>query len=232
MLEAVIFDLDGTLVHGFDWSRGVCLDLHHASWCAVLGRHGVRLDEAEYRSSMSGRTNAECDRHVQARWRIDVDGPLSVEKERHYREVLVPAHLEFLPGVVELLDELTTRDVAVAILTNAPAENIRAVDSLLGLENWFDPARIVNGDELTRAGYAPKPAADGLNVLAERLGVSCDACIYIGDSIGDFEAARSASMAAVGIETTHEASVLTSLGARLAVPDFTSLNAAGLSALL
>lgn len=37
---------------------------------------------------------------------VDLDGTLSVEKERHYREVLVPAHLEFLPGVVELLDEL------------------------------------------------------------------------------------------------------------------------------
>ena len=50
--------------------------------------------------------------------------------------------------------------------------------------------------------------------------------------LADFEAARGASMAAVGIETTQEASVLGSLGARLTVPDFKSLNAAVLSALL
>ena len=45
MLEAVIFDLDGTLVHGFDRSRGVHLDLHHASWRAVLARHGVTVPD-------------------------------------------------------------------------------------------------------------------------------------------------------------------------------------------
>ena len=88
--------------------------------------------------------------------------------------------------------------MTVAVLTNAPAENIRVVDSVLGLENWFDPARIVSGDELARAAHAPKPAADDLDVLAERLGVTCDACIYVRDSIADFAAARGASMTAVG----------------------------------
>lgn len=59
---------------------------------------------------------------------FELDGTLSVEKERHYRGVLMPAHLEFLPGVVELLDELNAAGFS-ALLLSRPRERLDAGDS-------------------------------------------------------------------------------------------------------
>ena len=46
---------------------------------------------------------------------------------------------------------------------------------------------------------AAKPAADGLLMCCEKLGVSPHMCVYVGDSPSDGKAARAAGMHSVGV---------------------------------
>ena len=55
------------------------------------------------------------------------------------------------------------------------------------------------------AGRQPKPAPDGLLEACERLGVSPDDAVMIGDSTWDLEAARAAGCRFVGVPVTAEA---------------------------
>jgi Haloacid dehalogenase-like hydrolase len=77
------------------------------------------------------------------------------------------------------------------LLTHSPSEYAR---TLMRRFRMRVDATVTGSD-----GYAPKPDPTGLRAVAEDLGVAPSACIYVGDSVGDFGAAAAAGMLSVGV---------------------------------
>jgi phosphoglycolate phosphatase len=92
------------------------------------------------------------------------------------------------PGMDELLDLLDERGLAWGVVTNKFEHLARSVLGGLGLASRT--AVLVGGDTCARA----KPFPDPLLHAAERLALSPNAILYVGDDERDVQAARAAGM--------------------------------------
>jgi len=95
------------------------------------------------------------------------------------------------PGVRALLDALAPRPLMVA--TNKPGRFTRPILAGLGLTDRF--VRVLGGDEVVRR----KPAPDHLLACLEGLGIAPGRTVMVGDSPNDVAAARAAGMASVAV---------------------------------
>lgn len=111
-------------------------------------------------------------------------------------------HVKPYEGIMELLKALRERDVKVAVLSNKPhKQTVKVVKEVLG-EAWVDWAQ---GQQ---EHIARKPAPDGVYAVMERLGVSKEDCIYVGDSEVDAATGENAGVKTVcvtwGFRTREE----------------------------
>ncbi len=185
--RAMIFDLDGVLIHS--------MPLHVLAWERYLRGLGIQVDNVERR--MHGKRNAELVRDL-------ISDTLSEEvvfghgaaKEQLFREMILEAGVEQfrVPGLAEFLERYG--NVSKAVGSNAEPANIDFVLDRLGLRRFFRVA--VNGLEVSR----PKPFPDIYLEAAKRLHTASRDCIVFEDSPTGIEAARAAGMRVVGVETT------------------------------
>jgi len=183
--DAVIFDLDGTLLDTIEdltdsmnavlVSRG-CATHGVEAYKLFVGEGMVRLVKRALPVERRDRaTVATC-----AAAMADEYGGRWDHKTRPY------------PGVEELLDALTERGVRLAILSNKPEDATRTiVDRFLG--RW--PFDAVMGDSSHRKR---KPDPGGALSIAKGWGLRPEEVLYLGDTGTDMETASGAGMYAVG----------------------------------
>ncbi|MGZ4380255.1 MAG: HAD family hydrolase [Gaiellaceae bacterium] len=183
MIEAVVFDLDGILIHSEE------------VWDAVRERYvrerGGRYDD-EVQRAMMGMSSAEWSRYLHERAGVP-DSPEEINAEvvrrmlDAYRE-----HLPLIDGAVEAVHRLEARwPLGLASSSNRPL--IDAVLELAGLTGSFRVT--VSSEEVARG----KPAPDVYLEAARRLGVPPQACAAIEDSHAGIASARTAGMRVVAI---------------------------------
>ncbi|MCJ0766083.1 phosphoglycolate phosphatase [Variovorax terrae] len=105
--------------------------------------------------------------------------------QRHYLAVN-GRHSVVYPGVVEGLQRLRARGLALACLTNKPAAFARPLLAAKGLDGFF--SRVFGGDAFERKKPDPLP----LLKTCEALGVAPARTLMVGDSSNDAQAARAA----------------------------------------
>jgi pyrophosphatase PpaX len=118
-------------------------------------------------------------------------GALLLETYRAYMSEHHDRLTRLFPGVAETLRALRTRGYQLGIVTSKSRASARLAFDLFALETLVDVT--VCFDEVSR----PKPAPDPLLAAAARLGVAPAACLYVGDTPHDMQAAQSAGMCAV-----------------------------------
>ena len=184
---AMIFDLDGVLIHS--------MPMHVTAWEGYLNSLGAKVEDLEAR--MHGKRNSEL---VQEFLGKTVSEEAAFEhgraKERLFRELLLKEDLnQFqIPGVLEFLERY--KNVPKAIGSNAEPENIDFVLDRFGLRPYFQA--VVNGLEVKR----PKPFPDIYLKAAQHLRIRPENCIVFEDSPTGTEAGIAAGMRVVGVETT------------------------------
>ncbi len=184
---AMIFDLDGVLVHS--------MPLHVLAWERYLENLGIHVADME--RSMHGKRNAELVRELMGN---DLAEEVVLEhgaaKERLFREMLLKSELAEcgVPGGHKCLERY--RDVPKAIGSNAEPANIDFVLDRFKLRAYFPI--VVDGFQVSR----PKPFPDIYLKAAELLGFKPQSCIVFEDSPTGVEAGRAAGMRVVGVETT------------------------------
>ncbi len=183
--DAVLFDLDGTLLDTLD-------DIADAS-NAVLVRHGFpahpvssyRYFVGEGARSLIVRTLPESARGDETVRRLYEE--FRAEYAKNWNAKTRPYR-----GVPELLDALVERGVKIAVLSNKPDDfTQRCVGELLGA--WAFDAVLGLHD-----GVPAKPDPTGAIGLARTLRVSPARILYVGDSSIDMETALAAGMYPVG----------------------------------
>jgi phosphoglycolate phosphatase len=184
--EAILFDLDGTLIDTVD-------DIGDAA-NRVLSNRGFPMHPiSTYYQFIGEGVKVLFTRALpQAKRNEDlIDTCLKEFVEDYGRNYNVKS--KPYDGIAEMLDALNERNLKRAILSNKPDPLTRdCVASLLS--NWdFD---VVFGQ---RASVPRKPDPQGALEIAEKLTISPSNFIYLGDTAIDMKTAVSAGMFPVGV---------------------------------
>ena len=190
MIDAVIFDCDGTLVDSEPLSR--------AAWDMVLEPHGYVTSDDTY-PDLVGRSYA----HVHAFFSERIDGlPAPDPLWAAYSDALftlIDVRLEPFVDALDTLGELRARGVLVGVASSSMRERLDRTLRRVGLEEAF--AVTVAGDEIAHG----KPAPDMFLAAAAKLGVEPGACAVIEDSAPGVAAGLAAGMRTVAIVRDGEA---------------------------
>ncbi|MEO6104801.1 MAG: HAD family phosphatase [Pseudoxanthomonas sp.] len=190
---AVIFDMDGLLI---DSERHIL-----ECWRAVAAEHALPLDDALW-LSMVGLHDAACTQML-----VSLLGPakaerLNIDCKRRY-DLLVEKGLPLKDGALELLQELSARNVPLAIATSTRRERALIKLARCGIDHYF--AAIATSSDVTH----PKPAPDIYLLAASRLGVAPENCKAVEDSEMGVRAAHAAGMSVIQVPDLVPATELT-----------------------
>lgn len=206
MLKALIFDMDGTLVHSDP--------VHLQAFAEVLGPKGIMIDEHTYRSKIIGHTNESIFASLLPHHTIEEHVSFADEKEATFRRLALD--LKPLDGLIDLLDWADARGIKTALVTNAPWLNARHMLDVLGLTERF-PVQITI-DQVARGKPDPLPYLTAL----ERLGVRAEEALAFEDSPSGMKAAKAAGLFSFGVLTGLSAKEILEVGADAAIEDFHS----------
>lgn len=185
--EAVLFDLDGTLIDTAP------------DFAAVLNRqlsaHGRSpLPYETIRAAVSQGARAVVALGFTDRYPVD-----SIDFEG-IRQEFLNSYLQHLaddsclfPGMDPLLTELEARGIPWGIVTNKPSLYTTPLLKALKLDSRCKVT--ICPDMVTHTKPHPEP----LLKAAEALGVAPENCVYVGDHVRDVEAGRQAKMATVAV---------------------------------
>jgi len=189
-VEAIIFDVDGTLAE--------TEDVHRVAFNTVFATFGLpwRWDVETYRDLLrigGGRERLRAFLE-QADVTVDHDMVDAVhrEKSRLYAAWIAQGRACARPGVLRLLAEARDAGVRLACATSSQRSAVEALlHSLLGSDTVF--AVLGCGEDVPRK----KPEPDIYQWVVERLGVEAAACLAIEDSAIGLAAATAAGLPAV-----------------------------------
>lgn len=187
--RAVLFDLDGTLVHtGPDIAAAVnrmLADMGRGSYPLArildwVGEGAPRLVERALAEGRSGRPPA-----------ADLEQGLALFYDYYAAGICVRS--EPYPGARRILEALRSTGILTGCVTNKPARLSRSLLETLGLASMFDV--VVGGDTLAFKKPRPEPILHACRLL----GVLPAEAVYVGDSMTDCRAAQAAGTPMVAV---------------------------------
>jgi len=178
-----LFDLDGTLVNSQaavmnSWTTmaieaGIPLE-------SLIGHHGLPAEQT-IRKLLVGREESEIKRWV---------------KRGTDLEIADVSGVQTVPGAIELLNELTDRQIPWTIVTSCTTD--LAIARTLAAKIPL-PNTAVTFDQVSRGKPFPEPFMLGAN----RLGIPTKLCWAVEDAPGGVTSAKEAGCTVAGVLTTH-----------------------------
>ncbi len=210
--QALIFDLDGTLI---DSAPDVCASVNR-----VLEADGRRALTVEETKDMVGWGGSVL---IEKALAATGDAGTTEDVEKALDAFLTtyadhPADLTTVfPGVFSALEGFKAADIKLAICTNKPTTTTPPVLSAMSLDGFFDVVSC--GDAV------PHKKPDGRHILlcAEQLSVSPEASVMIGDSENDINAAIDAGVRSVCVTFGYAHVPLGEIGADVLINHFDDL---------
>ncbi|CAA6673805.1 unnamed protein product [Spirodela intermedia] len=200
-LEAVLFDIDGTLCDSDP--------IHYFAFRELLQEigynNGVPITEEFFVKYIAGKHNQDIASFLFPDWDQQKAMKFMDDKEVMYRR-LVSEKLKPVDGIHKLCKWIKERALKRAAVTNAPRENAELMISMLGLSDFFD--LLVIGSECERAKPYPDPYLKAL----KGLGASPHHTFVFEDSVSGIKAAVAAGMPVVGLTTGNPPELLRGAG--------------------
>lgn len=201
-LSALLFDLDGVIIESF-----------HA-WVAVLDecreRRGMApLGPEPVRASWGQGILADCRTFFPGADPVELAAEYDAGFARHVDKVRA------IPGALGAIEAARGAGLRLALVTNSPVALAERVLEAIGAREAFET--LAGGDEVRQG----KPAPDLVRLALERLGVSADAAVMVGDTDLDVRAARAAGVAVIGYGVDGDARLesLAELASKISVAD-------------
>ncbi len=194
-LEALIFDVDGTLA---DTER----DGHRVAFNQAFAQAGLdwEWDIETYGKLLAVTGGKERMKFYVEQFRPDYQKPanfddmvaaLHAAKTEYYTALMHEARIPLRPGVERLLREAREQGVRLAIATTTTPANVSALlASTLGEdgESWFE---VIGAGDIVPA---KKPAPDIYEFVLKELSLAPEACIAFEDSENGILASRGAGL--------------------------------------
>lgn len=183
MFDLILFDLEGTLVD-FQWR----LDEAVREILPVLVASGI--DTRRYSPSPDYADLFNTTRELTQGWNprksARLFDQLGVIYDRYDRDAL--SRWAPYPDTLFLLETLAASGYRLGVVSNCGARAVHRVLAKFRLADYFEI--ILSRNEVSRI----KPSPEGLILALERLGVSPDRALFIGDSVNDILAAQAVPM--------------------------------------
>ncbi|MFL4468469.1 phosphoglycolate phosphatase [Tateyamaria armeniaca] len=181
-VKAIVFDLDGTLIHSAP-------DLQLAANAALHAIGRAPLDLATIISFIGDGVEALVRRALDATG--GADDALFQTVLAHFLDVYaqnVTTHTRPYVDVIAALEQFRAAGIPLGICTNKPTGPARAICEQLALAPYFD---VIVGAE---PGQPKKPDPASLLASIKALGCDPDQALYVGDSAVDYQTARNAQV--------------------------------------
>lgn len=188
-VEAVIFDLDGTLINS---APDVRLSLNYA--LSFYSNQAITIDDDIYELIGHGvRVMFEraCAKIGIYLTNLELQDAIHIYLEYYQANPIVGTYL--YPHVVELLCKLENAGIRMGICTNKPSVMTNLILDKLHLKHFFEV--ISSGDEVKN----PKPHGDHLFDILKQLHIDANHAVMIGDSDVDKVAAENAGIPFIGV---------------------------------
>ena len=221
-MDAVVFDVDGTLVDSERDGHRVAFNLAFEElglpyrWDVEL--YGRLLEVTGGKQRLEKFLEGE---GMAAEERDDVVPRLHQRKTELFRELVAGGGVEPRPGVIRVLEEATSAGLRLAVATTGSRGWVEPLLERLFPEVAFDP--VITGDE------APvrKPDPSAYEMTLGRLGLPASEVLAVEDSANGLVAAHAAGLACVVVVNDYTADQELSQ-AELVVAGFEELDVASL----
>lgn len=178
MIKAVIFDVDGTLLDSFEANLKFYQDLMTQSGYGSITRgQYAQLTHLSRREMIRSFINPPSDEEMTRVWAL---GEIVADES--------PAGLLHMPKDAGETVKLLSEKYLLGIATSGLCDTVYKAPELSVLRHHFR-ATVCYEDTVNH-----KPNPEPLLLAAQRLGVSPDEAVYVGDTQSDLQAARSAGM--------------------------------------
>ncbi|MBV9511022.1 MAG: HAD family hydrolase [Caulobacteraceae bacterium] len=185
MIEAVIFDIDGTLIDSVEG--------HAQAWDAALREFGFTPDLQAVRRQIGKGADQllpsflKPDEIKQVGAAID-DRQSEIFKARHLADV------EAFPRVRDLFDQLRRDGVKCVLGSSGKAADVEQAETIADITGLVDA--MATSEDVDRS----KPSPDIVQVALEKIApIPASRCVFVGDTPWDAQAARRAGVIALGI---------------------------------
>ena len=189
--EIILFDLDGTLI---DSAPDLSLAMNHM--LSTLKRPTFDPDVIRYwvgngaqllvKRGLSGQS--EVDQNIDPAL---FENALKIFLDFYKNNICIETQL--YPSVRACLKVLKAKGYRLVIVTNKPFDLIEPILEGLQLTGLFE--MLLGGDSLNKCKPDPLP----LLHVCEKLSVSVEQCLMVGDSKNDILAAKAANMQSIGL---------------------------------
>lgn len=186
-MKACIFDLDGTLTSTLD-------SIHYSVNETLREMNLPDITKEECRQFVGDGARCLMERTLR---RIDEENVCRIDEAMEVYGRIFDENCTYLvepyDGIVDTLQELKDRGIRLAVLSNKPhPQTVKVVREIFG-EGIFS---YVQGQ---MDGIPKKPDPTGVWKLQEKMKVSKEDCLYVGDSEVDIRTGHAAGLETVGV---------------------------------
>ena len=187
MIEAIIFDMDGTMVDTEPFN-------------AEIEKCQFRLNQIpvsdEEHQKYLGTASDVMWMEIAKRHNLQIPVNELIEQNhteslRYFNEI---EEIPVMPGLVDLLEKLQSRNYPMAVASSSTPEMIDLILDRTNLKKYFQV--IVSAQEAGKS----KPEPDVFLLTAERMGIKPTNCMVVEDSPNGIKAALAAGMTCVAYE--------------------------------
>lgn len=179
MIEAVIFDLDGSMVDSMWMWRTIDIE--------YLGRFGITLPE-NLQSCIEGMSFSETAVYFKERFNLPDDLDMIKAEWNRMAWDKYAYEVPIKDGVIELLQYCKNNGIKAGIATSNSRELVENVVKMRQMEQYFDC--IMTGCDVAKG----KPAPDIYLAVADKLQVTPENCLVFEDIIPGILSGKAAGM--------------------------------------
>ncbi len=184
MIEAVIFDVDGTLVDS--------VDFHAEAWERAFARYGKDIGFDAIRSQIGKGGDQLMPEFLDEAEMTSFGEALDAARSDIFKSEYLH-RVKGFPGAADLLSEIRRRGRKTALASSAKADELKVYKHAAGVEGLTDAE--TSSDDAERS----KPHPDIFQAALKRLKLGPDRVLVVGDTPYDADAARRAGIASIGV---------------------------------
>jgi len=186
MVEAVLSDIDGTLVQS-NW-------LHAAAWKDAFAVAGIDLGVETIRRQI-GKGGDELIPFFVPFWRSRIlEDPLKAYRKLIFKQDYLNK-IEAFPATRELFQRMKTSGIKIALASSASKDELETYKAIARISDLVDVS--TTADDVDRS----KPHPDIFQTALHRLGAKPARVLALGDTPWDAESAGKAGIRTIGVTT-------------------------------